>query len=545
MKTALFYLILLFSQTLISAQTSIKFNETFALYVKDHGYIKYESRDYGINLVWSNVPVYEWKFMNGSSTSVLPANTPIALYNLTANDYVVYAERDYGINLKWQRDTKVTNANDWQVEGMLLGMQPCIFLRNVTQLRKNTKSYITYGERDKGINLVWNNKPSSCNIQLFRSPVYIHNDVRTSLPRATPEDNIRYQQAVKQMDVIGTNFYGEKFIGMARAERSDIISVHSDNWFPIDGYKRTVCGNMIKYFAYDGSVFSDNDDDLNLNIVPTPDFSPLLDQGIAVARQRTNKNDLTFPHIQAEIDVLDAPYKDFFYPNKLSAPKLNNQVCAFGPFVSDKGHDHKPEIHTAEQIWWREGTNAYFLSYMCDVSGRFDGLLDSNDPRFPNLNDTGDDYDTDNGKHSFGGPWSPRPIEGSYAIAFKVPLGKQRMFFDIRKVAGKNYEPVASQPANAHYLIYQQDTLALVTESDDLDMNVSFELVTVVPGLTKLNPSYVQGFVVLKIKTGKAYTGFQNGKRTDEGGQLLIKVNKWLFRGIDFTKLENVLTKKE
>jgi hypothetical protein len=105
---------------------------------------------------------------------------------------------------------------------------------------------------------------------------------------------------------------------------------------------------MSNYFAYDVSFLTDNDDDLNLNIVPSSAFSHLLSKAIKIGSRRAGKH-IRYPHIQAEIDVLDAPYKEFFYPNKTYAPRLNNKVCTYGPFVSDVGHVHKPEIHTAEQ----------------------------------------------------------------------------------------------------------------------------------------------------------------------------------------------------
>jgi len=524
MKTTIMFVAFYLLGVGVHAQTTIQNNETFALFVKGHGYIKYQERDRGINLGWTNTPVYEWKFTGGVQGSPVPVALPVALFNLTANDYVIYAERDNGINLRWLKDTKLANTRDWLLEGNIAGMQPCIYLRNATQKAKNERSYIAYGERDNGINLVWANRSALCNIQFFRSPVITQVDNRTILPLATAEDNKLFAQALKQMDVIGNDFYGEQFIGMAAAERSDIISTHTDTWFPIDGFKRTVCGTMTNYFAYDGSVFSDNDDDLNLNIVPSVDFRPLLGQATTVGNRRAGKN-VFYGHIQAEIDVLDAPYKDFFYPNKPDAPKLNTNVCAFGPFVSDAGHDHKPEIHTTEQIWWKDGNN-YLLSFMCDVSGRFDGLLDANDPKITNLNNTGDDYDTDDGKHTFGGPWSPRPIKGSYAIAFNVIKGEELVRFDIRKVAGKNYEPVSVQNANTHYLVYQGDTIAVVTESDNLDMNIKFEKVVRVPAFTRVLAPSIRGYIILQMNTGKAFTGYVNGKRNDDGGQLLVKVAK-------------------
>ena len=533
-----------------AGQSSLKYNETFALYVKGHGYVRYEERDRGINLGWSEAPVYEWKIVLGTQRTTVPSNTPVALFNLTRNDYMIYAQREYGINLKWLTDTKKTNARDWLLQGSLRGQKICLRLRNVTQKDKRENSYISYGERDNGINLMWSAEPSECNILLLRRSVIVRVDSRSTLPLISQEERRQFEQASKQMDVLGSDFNGEQFIGMAAAERSDAKTFrqHTDTWFPIDGFKRTVCGKLNRYVIYDGSVFTDDDDDLNLDIVPSNDFKLLFAKATDIGNKRANENSAfgdifknrVFDHVQAEIDVIDAPYKDLFYPSKQYAPSVNRSVCAYGPLVSDKGHSHKPEIHTAEQIWWKSGTS-YFLSYMCDNSGRFDGLLDGNIPGAPDLKNTGDDYDTDDGKHSFNGPWAPKPIPGSYAIAFRIKVGQERAYFDVGKIAGKNYESVKNQPTNAHFLIYQNDTIALVKESDELDMNVTFEKVVRVPGLTLQSADFIQGYVVLQTKTGKAFTGYKNNVRNDEGGQLLVRVIKTIYRKNNYPAFRKLL----
>ncbi len=106
------------------------------------------------------------------------------------------------------------------------------------------------------------------------------------------------------------------------------------------------------------------------------------------------------------------------------------------------------------------------------------------------------------------------------------------MRFDITKVAGKNYEPVIVQNANTHYLVYQRDTIAVVTESDNLDMNIKFEKVVMVPPFTRMLAPSIRGYIILQMNTGKAFTGYVNGKRTDDGGQLLVKVAKTAIKKI-------------
>lgn len=539
-NSLLLFLILVLLPTLKIQAQLIKYQDAFALYVNGHGYLKYESRSYGINLNWSTTPVYEWKFINNQDVGPIQSNVATGLYNITANDFVVYASRDYGINLKWLHETSTTTYQEWQPSGNLTASQPCITLKNTLVARTSTKSYLTYGSREYGINLVWGARPGSCNFTLRPNPVITRIDNRNVVNGPSSADTKLFQQAQLQQDVIGSNFYQDQFIGMAAAERTGVVTMHTDTWFPIDGYKRTVCGKADKYFHYSGSSFTDNDDDLNLNIIPDTSFKGMLDLANTNARTRLNRL-ITFNHIQAEIDVLDASFKNYFYPSKPYAPQLNRKVCAFGPFIADGGEDaigdgghyFKPEIHTAEEIWWKDDAGNYILSNICDVSGRFDGLRDGNlNPatQLPytasEINNTGDDFDTDNGAHTFNGAWAKKPLEGIYAIAFRVPVGKERHDYILNKLAGENYFPTSSQPANKHVLVCSGDTVLTVFESDQLDLNVRFERVSKVAGNSRLQPGYIQGFIVLSVKTGKAFSGYSNNKRNDSGGQLLLKLSK-------------------
>jgi hypothetical protein len=71
-------------------------------------------------------------------------------------------------------------------------------------------------------------------------------------------------------------------------------------------------------------------------------------------------------------------------------------------------------------------------------------------------------------------------------------------------------------------------------------MNVKFERVVKLGSITAIQPQVIQGYVVLQVRTGKAFTGYVNGKRNDDGGQLLVKVAKTVYRRSalkDFKKL--------
>lgn len=139
----------------------IQYNRRFALKLGNHGYIKYKRRTYGINLVWSDAPSFEWQFRREGSSGPINTNLPVALFNRVEKDYIVYKKRRYGINLKWLGDTDLTNPHDWKIGGQF----PNICLKNITAAKKH-KAYVIYGKRSYGINLVWGKKPTPCNFNI-------------------------------------------------------------------------------------------------------------------------------------------------------------------------------------------------------------------------------------------------------------------------------------------------------------------------------------------------------------------------------------------
>ncbi|MBI4510304.1 MAG: hypothetical protein HY698_11775 [Deltaproteobacteria bacterium] len=81
-------------------------------------YVVYGSRTYGINLVWSPIPVYEWRIQVAGKSCGEPvrvgtqydaygnvvatgAYDRFGLFNTRIARYVVYGKRTYGINLVW------------------------------------------------------------------------------------------------------------------------------------------------------------------------------------------------------------------------------------------------------------------------------------------------------------------------------------------------------------------------------------------------------------------------------------------------------------
>jgi hypothetical protein len=91
---------------------AIQIMEPVALYFEGGGYLRHASRDHGIDLRWSETPVFEWE-IRGMSTRQLPDRSVRTrelhgLYNRSIRDYVMYCPRPEGINLRWLRDCRRT-----------------------------------------------------------------------------------------------------------------------------------------------------------------------------------------------------------------------------------------------------------------------------------------------------------------------------------------------------------------------------------------------------------------------------------------------------
>lgn len=85
---------------------TVRYGDPVAVFVANPNtekYVRYGSREYGINLVWSSYPVYEWRITGGAPGALVDLNQPFGLSN-DKQTHVVYCPREYGINLRWNSD---------------------------------------------------------------------------------------------------------------------------------------------------------------------------------------------------------------------------------------------------------------------------------------------------------------------------------------------------------------------------------------------------------------------------------------------------------
>lgn len=95
--------------------TPILYGELVAIHVRGGGYLRYGVQDNGINLKWSETPVYEWSLRGDSplSTTAIDITKLVGIFNTTVNDYLFYDPRRRGINLKWLSDKGKYNSRPW------------------------------------------------------------------------------------------------------------------------------------------------------------------------------------------------------------------------------------------------------------------------------------------------------------------------------------------------------------------------------------------------------------------------------------------------
>ena len=314
-----------------------------------------------------------------------------------------------------------------------------------------------------------------------------------------------------------------------------------DFWFPIDNFKKTIGGELIKHYIFQLG----DDNDHNLAIIPTEDFQADLRFSMQKAIKRMDGEDplvdddvpetmincgepeedryrhYRIQSMELEIDLHETNAKTFFNTNTYYAPKINSQaskgdvVFAFGPWVTDAGHCHKPEIHPAEQIWWRKRNNAaihnYFLLLSADQSHRFSDK---------------DNFDVD----EIRGPdrylkevWAPHPLKGAFAIVFTIKAGKERCYFDITRIAGQNITAYHND-GQLHYLIKDNDTLVVVKEPYGADqIKVSFQNICS-GNFTPNNDgsTNIYGFLILESQVGKSLAPFPQ----TTGGYQFLNVKK-------------------
>ncbi len=330
------------------------------------------------------------------------------------------------------------------------------------------------------------------------------------IPELTPSLATKWGKAAMQNDVIGNDFFTDQKIGFSNSNR---FHTGLDGWKPVDGFKRTLGGVADSIYEFwEGNNNVDINIDMNSRNI-LPDFIQRYQSAVATGLKEDD--DAADRGLQIELDLYQSGGNGLFnsLPNR---PKVKNldakpdTIFAFGPLVMDVNHDHKPEIHPAEQVWWRRKENSidnHYLLFSCDQSDRFD------DKR---------DFDLSSAEETSFTPWAKRPLKGLFAIPFVINPGKTKAQVTIITLREKNSKDNYTD-GKLHFLLYKSDTLAVVKENANNKDRVKISFHNICYGIGSWSGS-VMGYVVLQMEAGKTNTG--SVLDNDQGGYLFLKVQK-------------------
>ncbi len=343
------------------------------------------------------------------------------------------------------------------------------------------------------------------------------NTTITALGTQNSGEVIRWDYArTHLMGVSGNDFRGREEIGSAAFEReANSLKVPDwiNFWYPQSRmsergtgkhYKHTLAGKVKSSSISDiDSEFIDHD--INLDVTPNPGFEYLISEAHPrhyswIMEWQWKLDGSGKPNCDdadsiAEFSVVECEIQPFHEANSVAARMLNDMarartgqdICVYGPWIYDLGHCCHPEIHPAEQIWWREDRTdkqrVYKMFVTCDGSKRFwwrDQMDDGVEMK----------------------PWGAPPIKGLFAIAFETEIGHPTApGADVApltfEVANLDFNNVTEIPgANQTYTLTYQGRVLVQFKPNNSAFKVSFENVGSNDGKT------VRGFLVIETTVG-------------------------------------------
>lgn len=101
-----------------SSRTPVRYDEPVAIRCKD-GYLRYGHRNVGINLLWSDNPVFEWRLLGGPVGAWVSTRDWLCIWNAhsTYGEPLIYSKREIGGNVGWPSSkTLLEQGLDWAKE---------------------------------------------------------------------------------------------------------------------------------------------------------------------------------------------------------------------------------------------------------------------------------------------------------------------------------------------------------------------------------------------------------------------------------------------
>jgi hypothetical protein len=315
--------------------------------------------------------------------------------------------------------------------------------------------------------------------------------------------------------VAGRDPVGER-IGPSPAYRR----FHGKNWYPLDTYKKTLCGVLHHFSFYDPWSSGDEADWNNFFIPAAPyaylieDARPLMETYVINNQVLDVWHDCRVPSGSSQNNCLEAELTpdEHFYDNPWFnartefSPLEGQGACTYGPWVFEEAHGNRPEIHPSELYWWRARVDRgpFFLMVLQDDSNRFD-----NKDHFAVSPDPPDWWRA----------WAASPRTAEFKIAFEVKLLSGVLYtYELRNLASRNVvtwnDPVIAQDADdgkEHAIEYDGKVVLNANELQATDDDVGVQFVDLCRDAANTR---LQGYLRVMTKVGK-------GSQGDEGYQVL------------------------
>jgi len=302
------------------------------------------------------------------------------------------------------------------------------------------------------------------------------------------------------------------------------------NWYPYSQYKQTCCGELVDYGVTTSGRFTPDEMDWNIFIRPDDKYKYLVDDAL---RTRSDDDEFHYrngkPVVEAELTPDSTFYDNIYFNINSKSSSLTGRrlkICAYGPWVGDEYHNKRPEIHPAELIWWKDGTDGpWHLMVLQDDSNRFDRTGDFAVP----VKRQGNVFVPN--PPSYWRPWAKYPRTGTFMLAFNVKIPGRFPYLGIpfhikiseeyaRYVCtGENPRAYAdSDDGTVHAIQYNGKILVKVEERQRRDKHIGVKFVNVCRFKDRDGKERLQGYVSLTSMVGK-------GDRGNEG-YLVLKIDK-------------------
>ncbi len=285
---------------------------------------------------------------------------------------------------------------------------------------------------------------------------------------------------LNSLGVAGEDPFGNRIYNYA-AKNPQLFQGAPLTFFPVSGDKRTLCGTLSSFGFHDGWDSKD-EADWNLNIIP---FFPRYTDILEGAKGQSGM-DLDDWHrcggsnvpncVEAEITPDESLYSfNWFNANTQQSPLVDKCLCVYGPWIVDKGHGARPEIHTSELLWWKDPAKFSCGSPSFTMDGTFLLLMQDDSNRFDRV----DNYATGAASNFCWRPWSAYARTGKFKLAFRVntlAANPQNISLSIDKNRNVNANYHDATDGGEHTLVYNGRPLLTVRETgDDGHVQVGFE----------------------------------------------------------------------